>query len=305
VALEGINARLGEQAPVTDQDDPRQAETPPQFPDLAGDGTGVRGVAGVDVQGDGAAVGVGEQPVDDDRQPLLAVPVVAVLGEGTSASLVVAAADVVEDHRPLAEVPPGQLVLDAALAPQQPVHGSVGLLVVGVGDAELVGQGGVVPVARGGELRARGEDPLGDEGQRQGAWSRGRGRQERVEAEFGEGGEDGLDVPVGLGSDDAEGLLRGQQGFAVQGAADQVDDMRGQVGEVAERPVLDLVSVTIRATEKVADVSLALVLAHNLGNVHGRIRVPHPEIIRNGPGTTTGYGKYSWLQIEKQKHLNP
>jgi hypothetical protein len=151
----------------------------------------------------------------------------AAVGEGARVPLVVTAADVVEDRGPLAEVPAGQLALDAPLPCQQPVHGGVDLLVVGVGDAQFVGQGGVVPAARGGEFGARGEDALGDEGQHQGALAARLGGQQGVEADLGQGGQDGLDVSVRLGGDDTEGLLGSHQGFPAEGLLDELDDVRG------------------------------------------------------------------------------
>jgi hypothetical protein len=51
------------------------------------------------------------------------------------------------------------------------------------------------------------------------------------------------------------------------------------VGEVAQRLVLDRVAVAVGAAKEVAGVGFAVVLAHNLGNMHGGFWVPHPGII--------------------------
>ena len=60
VFLEHINLRLREHATIADQHHPRQAEPLRERLDLVGDGLGVAGVAGIDLHGDGPAVGVGQ-----------------------------------------------------------------------------------------------------------------------------------------------------------------------------------------------------------------------------------------------------
>ena len=101
-------------------------------------------------------------------QPGLAVAVVAEAGQRAGLPLVVAAGDVVEHQRPVAQVPPGQLLLDRRLPLQQPVHGVVELILGGVGDVQLLGQGGVVPVSGVGQLGAGEDQSFGDHGDRPG-----------------------------------------------------------------------------------------------------------------------------------------
>jgi hypothetical protein len=87
VFLEHINLSLCEHATIADQHHPRQTEPLRQCLDLVGDGLGITGVAGIDLDGDGSAVGVGEQAVDDDRQAGLAIAVVAEAGQRAGLAL--------------------------------------------------------------------------------------------------------------------------------------------------------------------------------------------------------------------------
>jgi len=59
----------------------------------------------------------------------------------------------------------GQFLLNPILARQQPVHGRVQILRAGIGNAELLGQRGRRPPARGCQLDVRGEDARRDHGQ--------------------------------------------------------------------------------------------------------------------------------------------
>ena len=173
VFLEHINLSLREHATIADQHDARQAEPLGEGLDLIGDGLGVAGVAGIDLHGDRPPIGVGQHAVDDDRAAGLAVAVVAEAGQRAGLPLVVAAGDVVEHHRPLAEVPAGELLLDGRLPLEQPIHGVVEMILGGVGDVQLLGQSGVVPVAGVGQLGAGEEQAFGDHGDHQVALSRG------------------------------------------------------------------------------------------------------------------------------------
>jgi hypothetical protein len=58
-------------------------------------------------------------------------------------------------------VPRGKLLLDRTLAGQQPVHGPIQLVLVGVGYREFLGERGRVPPAGSGELGVRRQHPRG------------------------------------------------------------------------------------------------------------------------------------------------
>ncbi len=88
----------GDHAAVADPDEALSAEAPLDLLDLGGEGLGVGGVAGEDLDADGAAVLGGEES-DDDLWPVGAmVAGVAVGGEFTAASLEVGGGDVVEEE---------------------------------------------------------------------------------------------------------------------------------------------------------------------------------------------------------------
>src|SRR5262249_15072884 len=249
---------------------------------------------------DGSALTIGQQAVDDDRQALLAVAAVAVTGQGTGAAFVVAAADVVEDHRPLRQVASGQLLLDVALAAEQPVHRGVQFLAAGIADAELLGQGGGVPIAGRGELGTRGQDALHNQGQDQGALPGGLGGEEVFQIELAAGREDRFDMAVGAALGSAERLGGGDEGFASEGPLDEADESGRQMRKVAKGTVLDLALVAVGLAQQVGDVSLAGMLADDLGHMHGGARNSQSGVIDTVAGEPSRPSKYSWLQTEAE-----
>jgi len=52
----------------------------------------------------------------------------------------------------------GQFLLDRTLAFEQPVQGGIQVVLISVGDVEVLGQRGVLPAARRGQLGARVQD---------------------------------------------------------------------------------------------------------------------------------------------------
>ena len=267
--LEHVDLSLREHAPIADQYDSRQSKPLGERLDLIGDGLGITGVAGIDLDSNGPPLGVGERAVDDDRQTGLAVAVVAEAGQWASLALVVAAGHVVEHHRPVAQVPFGQLVLDHRLSFQQPVHGVVELILGGVGDVQLLGQCGVVPVSRVGQLGAGEDQPFDDHGDDEMASVRGLGGDEVVEAERLDHLEDGLDVAVGERSRDADGVGGGDEGLALERASDQVDEVIGQMGEVAEGLVSDGLPLADGPPEQMGEVGLSLIDPLGRGHMYG------------------------------------
>ena len=155
------DAGLGEQAAAADDHQAGEAEAATQGVELGADGGGIGGVAGEDLDGDGATVAVAQQGEDDLELAALAVAGMAA-GGGAVGALEVGGGDVGEDEGGVGEMAFGEGLLDGVLAGQEPVHG--GVEVVGVGLAELevvaegVGQAGGAEAAGGGELGARLED---------------------------------------------------------------------------------------------------------------------------------------------------
>src|SRR5208282_5831988 len=95
-----------------------------------------------DLDRDGAAVGCAEQAIDNLQLALLAVAVVAELGERAAAALHGARRHVVEHQRAAGKMALGQSGLDRRLAHRQPVEGGVELLLVDGTEAELGAEAG-------------------------------------------------------------------------------------------------------------------------------------------------------------------
>ena len=222
---------------------------------------------------------VGEHAVDDDRLAFLAVAAVAELRQWAVASFVVAAGDVVEHGVAGGEMPLRELVLDALLAGQQPVERSVEIVFVGVFDPELLGQGGMLPQPGGGQFRTGVQQALDDHGHDEVALARGFGPQQAIEAELAQGAQDSFNVAVGAGALDAESLGGGDKGFAGERAADDIDEGIGQVGEIAEGFVLDLLTDAKGAAEQVGGIGFAFVAASSGGYVNSARSRRHKAII--------------------------
>ena len=90
-----------------------EAEALLQLGDLDAKGGRVAGRAFEDLDGHGAAVGRAEQAIDDLQLALLAVAVVAELGERAAAAFHVARCHVVEHQRAAGEMAPGAVSIAA------------------------------------------------------------------------------------------------------------------------------------------------------------------------------------------------
>ena len=130
-------------------------------------GRRIAGVPRIHLHGHRASLRVGEHAVDDDREAVLPIPVMAELRQGTGPPLIEAAAHVVEHAVPLGEVAGRQLLLDPRLAGGQPVHRRVHLVLRGRLDPELLGERGGVPQPGRRQLGAGVEQPLDEQGEHQ------------------------------------------------------------------------------------------------------------------------------------------
>ena len=74
---------------------------------------------------------------------------------------------------------------------------------------------------------------------------------------------------MGVGGDDLEGLGGRNEGLAFEGAADDVDQGVGQVGEVAQGLVAHVGAVAIAAAQEMGLVDLAIVVAGRSDDVNG------------------------------------
>ncbi len=278
VLLEHINLSLCEHTTIANQHYARETKPLREGLDLVGNRLGIAGVAGIDLYGDRPSIGVGQQTVDDDRAAGLAVAVVAEAGQRACLPLVVAAGDVVEHHRPFAEVPAGELFLDRLLPQEQPIHGVVEVIFGGVDDIQLLGQGGAVPVPGVGQLGAGEEQALGDHGDHQVAPSRGLGRDEFLHSELANHRQHGIDMAMRQRAGDAEGLGRGHERLALEGAFDDLDEVIGKMGKVAEGLMGDGLSLADGSSKQMGDVGPSLVDPPGRSHMNGAASCWHAAI---------------------------
>ena len=111
-----------------------------QLGDLIRHGPGIAGIALEHLDRDRAAVGGAQQAVDDLRLALLAVAVVAALGQRTAAAFDVARRHVVEHQRSALQMALGERGLDRALALVQPIERRVEFALVDLAQAEFDAQ---------------------------------------------------------------------------------------------------------------------------------------------------------------------
>ena len=126
------------------------AEVGAQALHLGHEGETVGDVAFVHRHRHRAAARIGEQAVVDLQHAVAAVAAVADPGQRTGAALEVAGRQVVQHQAAGAQVARSELLLDRALARQQPVHRRVQIVLARIGHAEVLGQRRGVPPAGGG-----------------------------------------------------------------------------------------------------------------------------------------------------------
>jgi hypothetical protein len=156
-------------------------------------------------------------------------------------------------------MPLGQLGLDRLLAVEQPVHGGIELVLGGLSDAQFLGQGGVEPVPGVGQLGTGEQETFDDHGGHQVASPRRLGGDESFQSQLADHRQDGVDMAVRGRACDADGLGRGDEGLALEGPLDDLDEMVWEMGEVAEGLMGDGLSLADGPSEQMGDVGLALV----------------------------------------------
>ena len=187
---------FGDHPAVAHQHKPFNAEHLSDLLDLRLQRLRIAGVALEDRYRNRDATRVGQQAVVDLELSLLAVAVVTQRRQRTGDALEVAGAQIVERQTLFIEVTPGQLSLDAVLALEQPIHGRVQVVLVGVGDSQCRRQRGDVPPARGGQLAVRLEDSSRHHRDDQIPFRRWSRRDELPKAELFHGDQHRLDVSV-------------------------------------------------------------------------------------------------------------
>ncbi len=176
-------------------------------------------------------------------------------------ALEVGRGQVIEHQRPRLEVPGRQAFFDGGLTSDQPIHGGVELLDIDLAQGQDLAQRMSSPVqaASGGELGA-GIENAGDH-HRHDQVSRpaSPAGDEPLDAELSHHAKNCRDVSVGPGALDLEGFFGWNERLATECAADEVDDLLGEVGEIADGLMLDLAVLPEASTEEVRGVDLVLV----------------------------------------------
>src|SRR5512147_3347193 len=83
---------------------------------------------------------------------------------------------------------------------------------------------------------------------------------------------------------DAEGLGRGYEGLALEGALDDLEEVIGEMGKVAECLMGDGLSRADGSSEQMGDVGLALVDPLGRSHMDSTVSRRHTAIFRRGGG---------------------
>ena len=234
-----LDLRLSEHPTIAHEDDMGQAESLAELVHLVGHGRGVAGVPRIDLDSHGPPRLVGEQSVEDHGQ-LLSVTVMTEASQRTGLALVVAGARVIEHQPSVLQVTSGELGFYARLSREEPVEGGVQLIDLRILHPELLGQGGGVPQPGGRELRAGLDEPLGDHGQHELAFTAGLGSDQRRDPEPAHGSQDGFNVAMRARASDDEGVLGTDELIPPQQTAKGLDLLGGPIGEIGESALADL-----------------------------------------------------------------
>ena len=177
-----------------------------------------------------------QQPDDDLQFAALAVARVSALGQLAAATLEVAGGHVVQHESVLLQMASGQGVLDGLLAgTQEPVHGPVDLVFIDGTETQGRREGGECSLAGerpgGGQLGLGIDDPGDDQSDDQIPVPAAGAGQQGIQLEFLEGGQDGGDVTMGERAGAVETVLGVDEGLALEGSADELDDGVGEMGD--------------------------------------------------------------------------
>src|ERR1039457_1028484 len=134
---------------------------------------------------------------------------------------------------------------------------------------EVLAQRRGVPPARGRQLGVRGHDARSHHRQHQVALATGLGGDQRSKVQPLQRRRDGLHMSVRTRARHFEGLPQRHEALATQRTPDDVDQLLGQVRQVAERLVLDDARLAVAAPQQVGAIDLVLVLASRGDDVSG------------------------------------
>jgi hypothetical protein len=194
-----VNLWLRQHPAITNQDHAGQPERLPQLLDLIDDGFLVVGISRINIYGDGAPGDIRDHPIDNDRQSFLSIAIMTKAYQRAGATFIIAAAHVIENQTVVGEMAFGQFCLDAQFAFQQPVQGFVEIVFRSIRNAQLLGQGGAVPVSGRGYFRTGMKQAFDDHRYDEIPLSATLRGKDGVETYVSDRLEDRLDVAVGNG----------------------------------------------------------------------------------------------------------
>jgi len=122
-----------------------------------------------------------------------------------------------------------------------------------------------VPEPCGGQFGSRVQETFDQHGQHQIAFAAGLGTEEWLEFEAAHGAQHGLDMTVGQGTQHVKRFGSREEGFAGERAANDVNEGRREMRDVAEGFMLDLIADAEGAAEEVGLIDPAFVLAGSCG----------------------------------------
>ena len=140
-------------------------------------------------------------------------------------------------------------------------------------------QGITVPVSSVGQFRAGKEKAFGDHGDHQVTLSRWFGRDMFFQPQLADHCQDCVHVAVRASAYDAKGLSRWDEGLALEGPFDNLDDMLGEMGKVAESLMGDGLSLANGPSEQMGDVGLSLVDPPGRGHMYAAASCWHAAIL--------------------------
>ena len=155
--------------------------------------------------------------------------------------------------------------LDPCLSGEQPIQCLVEFVFLGILYGKFFGECAVVPEPCGGQFGSRVQETFDQHGQHQIAFAAGLGTEEWLECEAAHGAQHGLDMTVRQGTQHVKRVAGREEGFAGERAANDVDEGRREMRDVAEGFMLDLIAHAEGATEEVGLIDPAFVPAGSCG----------------------------------------
>src|SRR5271157_2806750 len=153
------------------------------------------------------------------------------------------------------------------------------MILCGVSDIHFLRQGGAVPVSSVSQLGTGKEKTLGDHGDHQVTLGRRLGRDELFQSEFADHCQNSFHMAVWTCAGNAEGLSRRYKALALEGAFDDLDEVLGEMGKVAESLVGDGLALADGSPEQMSDVGLTLVDPPGRGHMYGAASCWHAAIL--------------------------